>query len=378
MSVSVVVAGGHSAGHIEPALAVADAIRVLDPSASITALGTVRGLDTRLIPARGYRLELIPPVPLPRKLNGALLRVPTRLRAAVRAAEAVLTDVGADVVVGFGGYVALPAYLAARRRHVPIVVHEANAHPGIANRLGARLTRQVFTASSEVHLAHGLPIGIPLRPAIAQLDRAALRAPARAEFGLPEDATVLLVTGGSQGAQSINRVIAECRPMFRATNIAVLHIVGPANAATPDAIDTRENGAPYVAVPFVEHMERAYAAADFVVCRSGAMTCAELSAVGLAAAYVPLPLRNGEQRRNAEPAVRAGAAMLVANDRFDPQWVRENLLPLLLDPPRVAQMSAAAKQSSVRDADVVLARRVLEIARARHVQHGHPAAKGQD
>jgi UDP-N-acetylglucosamine--N-acetylmuramyl-(pentapeptide) pyrophosphoryl-undecaprenol N-acetylglucosamine transferase len=360
MSVSVVVAGGHSAGHIEPALAVADAIGRLDPSASITALGTVRGLDTRLIPARGYRLELIPPVPLPRKLNRALLRVPGRLRAAVRAAEAVLVEVDADVVVGFGGYVALPAYLAARRRHLPIVVHEANARPGIANRLGARLTRQVFTASSEVHLAHGRPIGIPLRPAIAHLDRAALRDQARADFGLPQDGTVLLVTGGSQGAQSINRVIAECRPMFRATGISVLHVVGPANPATSDA--EGQAGAPYVAVPFVENMERAYAAADFVVCRSGAMTCAELSAVGLAAAYVPLPLRNGEQRRNAEPSVRAGAALLVSNERFDPQWVRENLLPLLIDPDRLAQMSAAAKQSSVRDADVVLARRILEIA----------------
>ena len=371
MTVSVVVAGGHSAGHIEPALAVADAIGRLDPSVTITALGTVRGLDTTLIPARGYRLELIPPVPLPRKLNAALLRVPLRLRAAVRTTQAILARTDADVVVGFGGYVALPAYLAARRAKIPIVVHEANARPGIANRLGARLTRHVFTASADISLAHASVIGIPLRPAIAELDRAAQRGEARAGFGLDPSAPVLLVTGGSQGAQSINRVIAESRPMLRAAGVQVLHIVGPANAgdagdAAADPDDERARAAPYVAVPFVEHMERAYAAADFVVCRSGAMTCAELSAVGLPAVYVPLPLRGGEQRLNAEPIVRAGGAMLVENARFSANWVRENLLPCLLDPQRLVAMSAAAARAGARDADVVLARRVLDVARSHH------------
>ncbi|MEO6700992.1 MAG: glycosyltransferase, partial [Jatrophihabitantaceae bacterium] len=167
---SVVIAGGHSAGHIEPAMNVADAIRRLAPQATITALGTVRGLDTALIPARGYPLELIPPVPLPRKLNLALLRTPGRIVESVRAAGRVLDRVQADVVVGFGGYVAVPAYLAARKRKIPIVVHEANARPGVANRLAARLTKHVYTAGPTVRLAHGQPIGIPLRPAISELD----------------------------------------------------------------------------------------------------------------------------------------------------------------------------------------------------------------
>src|SRR5947199_6386831 len=132
----------------------ADALRRLEPAAEITALGTVRGLDTTLIPARGYRLELIPPVPLQRKINRELLAIPARLRASVRAAGDVLDEVGAEAVVGFGGYVALPAYFAARRRKLPIVVHEANARPGLANRIAARLTRHVFTATSSVRLAH--------------------------------------------------------------------------------------------------------------------------------------------------------------------------------------------------------------------------------
>ena len=270
-------------------MAVADAVRRLDPQARITALGTQRGLDTTLIPARGYPLELIPPVPLPRKLNRALLQTPGRVRAAVRAAGSVLDRVEADVVVGFGGYVALPVYLAARRRELPIVVHEANARPGLANRLAARLSRNIYTASAEVKLPHATVVGIPLRPAISHLDRQALRTEARERFGLALEGPVLLVTGGSQGAQAINTAVAGAAAGLSAAGVQVLHIVGPGNAVAASAPG-------YVAVPFVEQMVFAYAAADLVLCRSGAMTCAELTAVGLPAAYVPLPLRGGEQR----------------------------------------------------------------------------------
>jgi UDP-N-acetylglucosamine--N-acetylmuramyl-(pentapeptide) pyrophosphoryl-undecaprenol N-acetylglucosamine transferase len=361
--VRVVVAGGHSAGHIEPAMNFADALRRLAPDSEITALGTVRGLDTTLIPARGYPLELIPPVPLPRRLNRDLLATPGRLRASVRAAGDVLDRAGAEAVVGFGGYVAMPAYVAARRRRRPIVVHEANARPGVANRVAARLTPHVFTASAGVRLPHATPIGIPLRPAIADLDRAALRAEARARFGLVADAPVLLVTGGSQGAQAINAAVSGAAAELRAAGVQVLHIVGPQNA---DQLPPGIAGGtpPYVVVPFVDQMQYAYAAADFVVARSGAMTCAELGAVGLPAVYVPLPLRRGEQRHNAEPIVAAGGGVLVDNAHFDAAWVRSNLVPMLTDPARVGEMAAAAARSGARDADVVLARRVLDIVTA--------------
>ena len=113
-SLSVVLAGGGTAGHVEPAMAVADALTALDPHVRITALGTERGLETRLVPERGYHLELITSVPLPRKPSGDLARLPPRVWRAVRQTRAVLDDVDADVVIGFGGYVALPAYLAAR------------------------------------------------------------------------------------------------------------------------------------------------------------------------------------------------------------------------------------------------------------------------
>jgi UDP-N-acetylglucosamine--N-acetylmuramyl-(pentapeptide) pyrophosphoryl-undecaprenol N-acetylglucosamine transferase len=187
----------------------ANALRQLEPTAEITALGTIRGLDTTLIPARGYQLELIPPVPPPRTLNRALLQTPGRVRDSVRAASAVLDRVRAEIVVGFGGYAAAPAYLTARRRGLPIVVHEANARPGVANRLAARMTTYVFTAAPSVRLAHATAIGIPLRPAITGLDRPALRRAARRRFGPRPDGPVLMVTGGSQGARAIAAMSAR-------------------------------------------------------------------------------------------------------------------------------------------------------------------------
>ncbi|WP_408669060.1 UDP-N-acetylglucosamine--N-acetylmuramyl-(pentapeptide) pyrophosphoryl-undecaprenol N-acetylglucosamine transferase [Jatrophihabitans sp.] len=360
-TLSVVIAGGHSAGHIEPAMNVADAIRDLDPTVLITALGTVRGLDTTLIPARGYPLELIPPVPLPRQLNLALLKTPGRVAAAVRAAGAVLDRVQADVVVGFGGYVAAPAYLAARRRGIPIVVHEANARPGVANRLAARLTRHVYTAQASAGLAHGRPIGIPLRPAILELDRDRDRPGARARLGLAADRPTLLVTGGSQGARRLNEAVLGAQRSLAAAGIQVLHIAGAKNPLV--APDRTADEPPYLVLPYLDAMADGYAAADFVLCRSGAMTCAELTAVGLPAGYVPLPLRGGEQRLNAEPIVSAGGGLLVADSECDSAWVAENVTAVLSDQTRLAAMSAAARRAGARDAGAVLARRILEVAR---------------
>ena len=356
----VVVAGGGTAGHIEPALATADALRRLDPDVRVTALGTARGLESRLVPARGYDLELVPAVPLPRKPTPDLLRVPGRMIGAVRQAAAVLDRVGADVVVGFGGYVSVPAYLAARRRHIPIVVHESNAHAGVANRLGARLTRHVAAATDGTGLRGARTIGMPLRPAISGLDRAALRKEARVHFGLDPDAPALLVFGGSQGARTLNLSAAGAADALAAAGVQVLHAAGPKNTVTvPERIP------PYVVVPYLERMDLAYAAADLVLCRSGAMTVAEVTTVGLPAAYVPLPHGNGEQRLNAEPVVAAGGGVLVADADCDAAWVTRALLPLLTDPDRLETMAKAAAGLGHRDADLALAQVVLDVAVAR-------------
>jgi UDP-N-acetylglucosamine--N-acetylmuramyl-(pentapeptide) pyrophosphoryl-undecaprenol N-acetylglucosamine transferase len=360
----VLLAGGGSAGHIEPALALADALRRIDPGAEISCLGTERGLETRLIPLRGYPLELIPAVPMPRSVTPKLLTVPGRLAGAVSAAAAVLDRTGAQVLVGFGGYVATPAYLAARRRRVPIVVHEANPKPGLANRLGARFTTHVFTGHPDTQLRNGTYIGIPIRREIAELDRLGLGDKARAHFGLRPDLPVLLVTGGSQGARSINTAVFGAASWLRDAGVQVLHIIGPRNGHDAPVTKKGEGeagGVPYVASPFIDRMDLAYAAADFALCRAGAMTCAELTAVGLPAAYVPLPIGNGEQRLNALPVVQHGGGMLVADGELTPEWIRDTLLPVLVNIDQVADMSEAAASLGRGDADRWLAEAVVKV-----------------
>ena len=354
----VVLAGGGSAGHIEPALAVADALRQADSGIQVTCLGTKRGLETRLVPLRGYELELIPAVPLPRSVTPALLTVPGRLAGAVHSTGAILDRVGADVVVGFGGYVATPAYLAAKRHRVPIVIHEANPFPGIANRLGARLTPYVFTGHPDTKLRNARFVGLPIRRQIADLDRFALGDKARAHFGLRRDLPVLLVTGGSQGARALNAALDGALSAIRNAGVQVLHITGPKNV---DDIQAPAGTVPYVAVPYVDQMELAYAAADFALCRAGAMTCAELTAVGMPAAYVPLPIGNGEQRLNALPIVQRGGGLLVEDAEVSAEWIMNSLLPVLTNIDQVAAMSEAAAAMGRRDADRRLAQAVIEI-----------------
>ncbi|MEO3763575.1 undecaprenyldiphospho-muramoylpentapeptide beta-N-acetylglucosaminyltransferase [Streptomyces sp. B8F3] len=348
----VVLAGGGTAGHIEPALALADALRRRDPTVGITALGTERGLETRLVPERGYELALIPAVPLPRKPTPELITVPGRLRGTIRAAEEVLERTKADCVVGFGGYVALPGYLAAKRRGVPIVVHEANARPGLANKIGSRYTKFVAVSTPDSKLRHANYIGIPLRRSIATLDRGAVRAEACAAFGLNPNLPTLLVSGGSQGARRLNEVVESVAPYLQRSGVQILHVVGPKNELPQ--VDNMPGMPPYVPVPYVDRMDLAYAAADMMLCRAGAMTVAELSAVGLPAAYVPLPIGNGEQRLNAQPVVKAGGGLLVDDAELTADWVRQEVLPVLTNRQRLHEMSWAAAEFGRRDADELL------------------------
>lgn len=364
---SVLVVGGGTAGHIEPALAVGEAVTALDPTARVTAVGTPRGLETDLVPRRGVPLELVDPVPLPRSIGGDLLRLPGRLVRAVRGARDVLRRTEADVVVGFGGYACVPVYLAAAaplrpadggpRRRVPIVVHEANSRAGIANKLGARFAVATLAAVTGSGLDARV-VGNPVRRTVATLDRAALRAEARAAFGLDPDAPVLLVVGGSQGARSLNSAMAAVAEEFSRAGVGVLHAVGPRNL--DDAPIVPAGGAPYVTVPYLDRMDLAYAAADLVLCRSGAITVAEVSAVGLPAVFVPLPHGNGEQALNARDLVAGGAALLVEDADLTPTYLRSEVLPLALDPDRLQSMSAAAVRGGSRDAAEVVARIALD------------------
>ncbi|CAM3537344.1 undecaprenyldiphospho-muramoylpentapeptide beta-N-acetylglucosaminyltransferase [Nocardioides dubius] len=354
----VLLAGGGTAGHTSPLLATADALRRLAPGIEITCLGTREGLEARLIPEAGLPLEFVPRVPLPRRPSAELLRTPGKLRAARAAGLEIVDRVRPDVVVGFGGYVSVPAYLAARKRGVPIVVHEGNALPGIANRLGARFTTQVATSFPHTDLRHATYTGLPIRRMIATLDRAALRAEARASFGLDAERPTLLVTGGSQGAGRINEAVSGAARSLGEAGIQVLHVIGPKNT-----LEVAAGAAPYVVRNYVDRMDLAYAAADAVLCRSGSNTVTEVSGVGLPAIYVPLPIGNGEQARNAQPVIDAGGGLMVADGELTSTWVEANVAPLLSDPARLTAMGAAAADVIPLDADEKLARMILEAAR---------------
>jgi UDP-N-acetylglucosamine--N-acetylmuramyl-(pentapeptide) pyrophosphoryl-undecaprenol N-acetylglucosamine transferase len=370
---SVLLAGGGTAGHIEPALAVADALRTIDPEIAITALGTERGLETTLVPDRGYELRLIPAVPLPRKPSVDLLTLPTRMRSAIKATRAIMAERHVDVVVGFGGYVALPAYLAARGR-VPIVIHEANARAGLANKIGARFAVAIAAAVDGSGLKGARVVGNPVRRTLSQLDRAALRAQAREFFGLDPQAPTLLVFGGSQGAQRINDAISGAAVDLAGLGIGVLHAYGRRNTApvVPSLSPA------YVPVPYLDRMDLAYSAADLVLARSGAMTVAEIGAVGLPAVYVPLPHGNGEQRLNASAQLASGAAIVIDDADLTPDVVVSKIAPLAIDGIMRDGMTASAAAIAAQHADEMVARIVLAAvaaAKRKQEQAGRPAGE---
>lgn len=360
---SVVLAGGGTAGHVSPLLAIADAIKEKRPEAAILAVGTPSGLETRLVPAAGYELATIDRVPLPRKPSLDLLKLPGRLRGAVKQAERILDEARADVLVGVGGYVCTPMYLAARRRGTPIVIHEANMKAGLANRVGARFSRHVAVAFAGTRLRGARHVGMPMRRAISGLDRSMAAPAAKASLGLNPDRPALIVTGGSSGALSINRSVAAALPALAAAGIQTLHITGTGKAVLDnDGGLLAADG--YRQVEYVDRMEDVYAAADILLARAGAATVSEVAAVGVPAVFVPLPIGNGEQALNAAALVEAGGALMVLDKEFTPEWLKEELIPLVSDRGRLDEMARRSEALGIRNADQRMADLVLEAVAA--------------
>lgn len=363
--VNVVLAGGGTAGHTSPLIATAEALR-LASDVTITCIGTPKGLETRVIPDAGLTLELIPPVPLPRKPSPALLSVPIRLREAVARAKAILTDHDADVLVGFGGYVSMPAYLAARRLKLPIVIHEQNAVPGLANRVAARFAARVTVTFPDTPLPGAEVVGLPVRRALSDLahsGRASRQEGSRELFGLDANRPTLLVSGGSQGARSINTALLGARDALLAAGVQVLHVWGPRNFPEDAQVVTDPTThARYVPVAYVDRMEQAYCAADLMLGRSGAGTVVETAIVGLPGVFVPLPHGNGEQARNASALVAAGGAVLITDADLTAERLTSDVLGRVDRPEVLAAMSDAGRALMSADAASKLASIVLQVA----------------
>lgn len=337
------LAGGGTAGHVNPLLALADAIRADSALHHIFALGTVEGLEQQLVPERGYELITIDRLPFPRKINRYAFRFIGAFLAAVRACERILREKQIDVVVGFGGYASAPAYLAAKKLGIPVVVHEANALPGWANKLGNKFAAATGVAFKNTKLKNAEFVGMPLRKEIEEVARVADKSMARKHFGLDPKTITLLVTGGSLGAKTINQTTDDSRNVLKAAGIQVLHIVG--GKSEFDEISDDD----YKRIKYCDQMELAIAASDFAVARAGASTVSEFAAVGLPAIYVPYPVGNGEQKLNVSELVSAGGGVLVADHEFTAQYVAEKLVPLISNTKLLGQMSAAAKEYGIAD-----------------------------
>lgn len=337
------LAGGGTAGHVNPLLAVADALRARDPEAQILVLGTREGLEARLVPERGYELLFVDKVPFPRRPDKAAAAFPARFRRAIAQVRAHLRDRGVDVVVGFGGYAAAPAYVAARGARVPVVVHEANAKPGMANALGARRAVGVGVAFDGTPIKRARVVGMPLRREIVDLDRPALRAEAAAHFGLDPARPTLLVFGGSLGAQRLNDAFSGAWQDVLAAGWQLVHVTGERSELPDPGV------AGYAMRRYVDRMDLAFAVCDLIVSRAGAATVSEISALGIPAVYVPYAVGNGEQALNAASAVRAGAAILIPDAEFTADRVRSQIVPLLADERRRAAMTDAAASVGTRN-----------------------------
>jgi UDP-N-acetylglucosamine--N-acetylmuramyl-(pentapeptide) pyrophosphoryl-undecaprenol N-acetylglucosamine transferase len=320
----IIFAGGGTAGHVEPALAVARLWRERNPEDSLLFLGTSKGLENLLVPAANFELKLIPKVVMPRKISLSIISAPFAfLRALVQARQIIK---GSDLLIGFGGYVSAPAYLAAKSLHIPFVVHEANAKPGFANRLGALLSPNIAVAQpvQDGALSSALITGIPLRSDVAAAlsksadDWAKARANAKASLGFSPTAPLVFAFFGSQGSVALNSVIEKSLPSLLANGGQLLHAVGKLNPL-PKAQER------YKSTAYIEDMATAYLAADVIISRSGAISCSEINALGRYALFIPLPIGNGEQRFNANHVISQGRGEVIDQKQFSPSWVSSNL-----------------------------------------------------
>jgi len=355
------VTGGGTGGHVYPALALADELVARGhPRDSIRFVGSARGLEVTAVPAAGYHLDVLPGRGFDRARSWRALARNLRTAwdtvVAVARAVSIVRRERPSVVVGVGGYASLPTVVAARLYRVPTVVHEADAHPGLANRIATRLGALPAVSWPGTPLPHAVVTGNAIRPNVARVRRAPVTPP------------VVAVVGGSLGARRINRATLALADLWRDRDDVVVHHV----TGVRDYEECRTQwvalgfpGPPldYRLVRYEDHMDALYSDATVMVCRSGGMT-AELAAVGMPSVLVPLPGAPGDhQTRNAEVFRDAGAAVVVADDELDGTRLRTELDPLLADRARLDAMSQAARALARPDATARFADLVEEAAR---------------
>jgi UDP-N-acetylglucosamine--N-acetylmuramyl-(pentapeptide) pyrophosphoryl-undecaprenol N-acetylglucosamine transferase len=363
----ILLTGGGTGGHVTPALATAHALRRLRPDVEVEFAGTADKLEATMVPADGWPFHVVAARPLRRQLTPANLAVPFVVAQAASQARRLIRERGVVAACTFGGYTSGPLALGARLAGVPLVLHEQNAVPGLANRIAARWARTVAVSVPGVEGAFPHPdrvvfTGNPVRADLAEADLAALRGEAAAAFDLDPDRPTLLVFGGSLGARRINDAVVGAAAHLPA-EVQVLHAAGKGDADRVAAAWTAAGDRPVRCVPFLERMDLAYALADLVLCRSGASTIAELTACGLPSVLVPYPhAAADEQTANARALTDAGGAVLVPDAELDADRLVAVAAPILADPERRRTMGEAARGQGRPEAADAVARAILTAA----------------
>lgn len=357
----ILVAGGGTGGHLMPALAIADALRGLRPDVEPVLVGAARGVEAELLPQRTFRYHLLPVEPLYRRQWWRNLKWPLLLPRVWGACRRVLDAERPRLVVGTGGYAAGPMLLAAVRRGLPTALQEQNAYPGIATRWAARWAKEVHLGfpEAEAHLRVGragrvLTLGNPIVP-----PDPASRAAARTALGLPADGRVILVMGGSQGSRAINEAVASVLDQALVPDVSLLWSTGRSTHARflgyarPPAVQVAS---------FWDPIGPAYASADLVVSRAGAMTLAEVTAWGLPSVLIPLPTAAADhQTPNAQALAAVGAAIHLPQSQLTPAALAEAIIGILASPARHAEMAAAARRRGRPDAARAIANHLLNL-----------------
>ncbi|MEX2324669.1 MAG: undecaprenyldiphospho-muramoylpentapeptide beta-N-acetylglucosaminyltransferase [Nitriliruptoraceae bacterium] len=368
MTRNVIFAAGGTAGHVFPAIAVAKALQRLDPELEPVFVGSPNRLEATLVPDAGFRFHAINPVSVPRRLSPRLLTLPFATRTAIKRSIAIAREERTVGVVTFGGYVSFPVARAAWKHQLPLVIHEQNAVPGLANRIASRWADKVAVTVPSCSLRFSRPercavTGNPVRDEILTLNRDARRQQARERFGLRPDRATLLVFGGSQGARSINRAILAANHLWGDAELQILHATGRTtfeSTATMWARTREKHRGPHASVvDFIDSMGDAYAAADIVICRAGATSIAELTALGIPSLLIPYPHATGDhQTENARAVERAGGTIVIEDRNLDGRTLVRAVKPLLNDLAALNAIGRAAHAYGRRDAADNVARLV--------------------
>jgi UDP-N-acetylglucosamine--N-acetylmuramyl-(pentapeptide) pyrophosphoryl-undecaprenol N-acetylglucosamine transferase len=362
--VKLVVAAGGTAGHVNPALALAQALDEHD----VSFIGTHAGFERELVARAGLSFESVEVRGFDRSRPLGLVPVGVVAVRAVGAARGLLKKIAPKAVVGMGGYVSLPVTLAARTLGIPVVLHEQNIVLGLANRVSKRWARAVavsFEETLDEAGPRGVLVGDPVAREVAHADRAAERARALERFDLDEERRTLIVFGGSLGARRINEAAAGLVDAWAdRADRQVVHILGRRSEEKEmSSGDPSSGGLIYRRIAFVERMVEAYAVADLALCRGGATTVAELAAMGLPAIIVPYPHhRDRQQERQGRVLERAGGAVLLADADTTTDRVARDADDLLAQPDVLDGMSRAARSLARPDAAADLAKLVIEVA----------------